>query len=103
MENQAIAFMLLFVKNVVYWEFAIWNLLFAYSTGNLGSLLMGKSHSREADHCALLLNFDLKFTRSFVTRFSPSSRQSTQWALNRETLNSIATFQPTELLSPEFH
>ena len=63
---------------ICYLEFVICYLLFGCSTDNLGSLLMGKSHSRDADHCALLLNFDLKFTRSLVTKLTPSLWPSAQ-------------------------
>ena len=52
---------------------------------------MGQPHSSDFDHCALQLNFDLKFTGSLVTRLTPPARLSAQWGLNPETFNSIAT------------
>ena len=42
------------------------------------------------DHCILILNFDLKFTGSLMTRLSLSASLSPQWGLYCETLDSIA-------------
>ena len=44
----------------------------------------------DIDHCILILNFDLKFTGSLMTRLSLSASLSPQWGLYCETLDSIA-------------